>query len=464
MTLERRLSFSLIGITLLALLLLGFSTNYMIQNKFNSYVATYQEQRLNHWEQLLSNYYIENNSWQGIQALVAPHGMGMKGRGVGNRRTDFVTTENSERIILTATDGSILVDSRYNEALPFTYSAETPHREIIIDGKDIGTVWLDPQPLPGIQSMEEQFSRSVMLVFFGAGLFILVIAIVLARLLAQKLIHPLHQLMGAIQQIADGNKDSRVSIQSNDELGALAEQFNHMIEEIQQTELQQKNMIANVAHDLRTPIAILRGNLESMLAGIIPTNEEKLATLYDEVHRMSYLVQELHDLSLAEARQLQLNREWIDIVPFLQSIQQVFLPEAEQKNIQLLIQQPTDPSSRLFVDPRRLEQVLYNLMANALRHTPAGGTIQLRWEKVNENVKIEILDSGSGIDPDDLPHLFERFYRGDKARNRASGGSGLGLAIVKELVQLHSGHVEAANRPEGGSHFTIILPIETSTE
>ena len=278
---------------------------------------------------------------------------------------------------------------------------------------------------------------------------------------------PLAAVMDAADAVADGDLSVRLKGAHHGDMGRLEESFNCMVVELQRADRLRRSLTADVAHELRTPIHILQGNLEGILDGVYPADEGQINSLLDETRRLSRLVEDLQTLSLAESGQLPLHIELLDVAALLADIETSFkaLAEAEELNLQV---HTLDAAEELLLkgDGGRLYQVLSNLAANALRHTPDGGSILIEAASEPDGVRFSVSDSGPGIPPEDLENIFERFWRGDPARSRGphGGGSGLGLAITRQLVQAHGGTIEAANRPEGGALFTIHLPSANSQD
>ncbi len=235
---------------------------------------------------------------------------------------------------------------------------------------------------------------------------------------------------------------------------------------LEQAETLRRNLVADVAHELRTPLSVLQGNLRAILDDVYPLNKTEVARLYDQTRLLSRLVNDLHELAQAEARQLLLNPQPTDLADLVHSTVTTFAPVAETRGVTLEAQVPPDLPSVL-ADSARLAQVLHNLLANALYHTSAGGTIWLRagcdaaGTGQPAHLWLAVQDSGEGIPPEHLPHVFERFYRADPARSRTTGGAGLGLAIVRAIVEAHGGQISAASdgMPGHGSTFTVRLPL-----
>ena len=268
---------------------------------------------------------------------------------------------------------------------------------------------------------------------------------------------PLARLTGAAQAIAAGDLSQRVDVRSKDEIGDLGTAFNGMAASLAEAETLRRNLIADVSHELRTPLTIIQGNIQAILDGVYPLEMAQMAGLYDETRLLTRLVDDLHDLALADAGQLRLERTPVNVSDLARTAVGQFDPVAEAAGVKLTLETSEDVPEVLG-DADRLAQVLRNLLSNAIRHTPAGGQVVMRVERAGEQVTIQVADTGSGIAPEDLPHVFDRFYRGDKSRSRRGGGAGLGLAITRQLVTAHGGQIAVASTPGLGTTFTISLP------
>jgi two-component system, OmpR family, sensor histidine kinase BaeS len=276
---------------------------------------------------------------------------------------------------------------------------------------------------------------------------------------------PLADVMAAADAVAEGDLSVRVREEAPGEFGQLARSFNRMTAELSRAEQQRRSLTADVAHELRTPLHIIQGNLEGILDGVYqPTSEQIQATL-EETRLLARLVTDLQTLSLAEAGQLPLHRERVLATDLLQDVAASFSGPAAQAGVDLSVQVEEGTGNlEINVDPDRIDQVLSNLVSNALRYTQEGGQIVLRVEpstqidEAGQGVRFTIKDNGTGIPAEDLPFIFDRFWRGDRARTRGEGaGSGLGLAIARQLVQAHSGRIKADSTPGLGTTFTIDL-------
>lgn len=285
--------------------------------------------------------------------------------------------------------------------------------------------------------------------FAGVGL-------VVSYFLSGNITRPLRQLSQAAEKIRQGDLKQEVPVDTQDEVGQLAEVFNQMSAELAANESNRQELLANIAHELKTPLAVLQGHLESMLDGVEEPAPDKLFSMQEEVMRLTRLVGDLRDLSLAQVHRLELHLQPVDLDEKVERAADMLEPLLEEKKLRFVKElAPGLPARQL--DSDRLNQILYNLITNAIRYTHSGTSILLKTEPAGDRVRLTIADEGPGIAPEDLPHVFEQFYRGDKSRNRASGGSGIGLSLAKSFVEAQGGTITARNRKEGGAEFVVEL-------
>lgn len=313
----------------------------------------------------------------------------------------------------------------------------------------------------GMGHQEREFLASVhqALIWVGAG--IIIVGLAASYALARSITVPLRTLSGAVQEIARGNYGQRVQICSGDEVEQVARAFNGMAESLETNNQLRKRLLADIAHELKTPLAVIQGNLEGMLDGVVALDREQVSSLYEETVQLNRLIGELRDLSLAEAGQLVLDRRPTDVGQLVARALSMIKPLADEKGVVVDSALTDVPPAE--VDANRINQVIYNLLTNAIRYTPAGGRIVVAAGAAGADkggwLKLSVSDTGQGIAAEDLPHIFDHFYRADKSRARKSGGSGIGLAIVRQLVEAHGGRVEVESAPGQGSRFSVYLPL-----
>lgn len=296
----------------------------------------------------------------------------------------------------------------------------------------------------------------------GLPLLFMVIIGTIGMLVFRSLGTPLAKIMAAADAVADGDLSTRVEESGPREFQRMARAFNRMTAELARADQQRRNLTADVAHELRTPLHILQGNLEGLQDGVYQSTPEHIEAMLDETRMLARLVDDLQTLSLAEAGQLNLRLELIDIKELLADVATSFSGQMAAAGIDLRVETVGKPASlNINGDMARLDQVISNLMGNALRHTAPGGSILLRAEPVQDGIQIMVRDTGEGIPSEDLAYIFDRFWRGDRSRKRGSGaGSGLGLAIARQFVVAHGGQISVESQVGVGTTFTVELPGE----
>ena len=311
------------------------------------------------------------------------------------------------------------------------------------------------------RSPEADFLTSVNNSLWLAVLIAGLSALLLALMFANTLLKPIHTLKVVAGRMEKGDLSQRVSIKAKGEIGALAHAFNTMADSLSRSEQVRRNMVSDVAHELRTPLMNIRGYLELLQDQVLEPTQETLGSLYEETSLLSRLVADLQDLSLAEAGQLRLARRPVSLEEVTGQAAQIIQPHLARKNLTLHVHIPPDLPC-VEADQERVAQILRNLLSNAIIHTPSKGEISITASTVESLIKISVQDTGVGIAPEHLPYLFERFYRADSSRARATGGTGLGLAIVKQMVQAHGGQIVVDSQPGKGACFTFTLPAVSS--
>lgn len=324
--------------------------------------------------------------------------------------------------------------------------------QLYVDGREIGALIINPLPLEWRGRMAGGILIPVAGISFALGLLVVVIAFLLIR----RFVNPLAEVIYAARAVADGKLDTRIQTEGPQDLRSLSESFNEMAASLERSDRERRDMLADVAHELRTPLSVIRGRLEGIVDGIYPENGSQVSLALEHTYVLERLIDDLRLLTLAEARQLPFDRRQVNPGDVIERVVALFSAEAQEKNIALSFAGKSENLSAN-VDPQRFEQVMSNLVGNALRYVPDGGRVWVTAEQEAEWVRITVSDNGSGVPESDLPFIFDRFWRKEKSRSRASGGTGLGLAISKQLVEAQGGRIEARNLPEGGLQVTISL-------
>lgn len=452
-----KLSLAFVGAIGLAVLLVYFITAESINQRFEVYrernIASYGKTLAD----ILTSYYEYAGSWVGAPDLLTI-GVQIKigdqiiqgSKLVGDVRFHLANELNN---IMTTTEGYSLIGQPLTEeqlasGIPLEVTSDEGTRRVgtlvIIDaGEDLA-------------SREIEFLASAQRsALIGGGIAIAAGALVSILIIAQVL-SPLRKLSRATERVAQGDLPERVNLKARDEFGQLGTSFNHMLESLRRSEKLRSTMTADIAHELRTPVTIIQGTLEAVIDGVYEPTGETIAPIYEETLHLGRLIDDLRDLALAEAGELRLTKESLDLGALATQVAESALSFSETAPQLTIDVDPRAP--KVPADSKRMRQVLANLISNALRHTPEDGEIRIRIHRVGPELELSVSDTGSGIAEEDLDHLFERFYRGDPARNRI-GGSGLGLAIARQWVEAHEGRIWAENNPDRGARFTIRLPL-----
>ncbi len=439
-------------VILVAIALVYFMTARSITAGFADYNEQTRDQTANQLCGVLAEYRIRTGSWQGAERLLfTQYSLMVNGQLIVRRTSlvggDFSLTDEN-RVVVVSTQQDLIGTQLPKDQIASGY----PIRE---GGKQIGTLVIDNSNSPLPPAEEEFLSSAKKSALLGGGI-ASGVAILLSVILISQVLSPLRLLTRATERIASGDLSQRVLVKAHDEFGRLGRSFNRMVEYLSRSEKVRKTMTADIAHELRTPVTIIQGNLEAILDGVYSPDSETIAPIYEETLHLGKLIDDLRDLALAEAGELRLSKEPTDIVAMANQVAETVNVSLDSKP-RVMVVAPQD-TLVINIDSMRIRQVLGNLLSNAVRYTPEGMEIRLEIDKAEKMILMQIVDQGPGISDKDLPHLFERFYRGDEARTRAAGGSGLGLAIAKQWVEAHGGRITASNRLEGGACFTILLP------
>ncbi len=415
--------------------------------------------------QVLQNYYQSHGSWEDVANQLDFPGAG-RGRGFGNSgMMNGMGGMMGQRLRLADAAGIILLDTQYQVPAGKLSNAEINNAlPIEVDGQVVG--YLLAEGGVGANQVAERFLLNrLSTAAITAGLIAVGLALLLAIILTYSLMRPVRDLTRAARRLGAGDLTQRVQVKGNDELAVLGSAFNRMADSLQQAQESRRSMTADIAHELRNPLAVQRANLEAMQDGVFPLTPQALDPVLEQNLLLTRLVDDLRTLALAETGQLKLERQPADLAGLVERLVERFKPQAAQRQVTLCLENHlssaagTNGSVLVDLDPIRVEQILNNLLSNALRFTPPAGEIVIGLARTASQVQVSVRDSGPGIPEEALPHVFERFYRADRSRSRSEGGTGLGLAIALHLAEAHGGALVAANHPQGGAVFTLSLPL-----
>lgn len=371
---------------------------------------------------------------------------------LGIPKEDFVMPESTGAVFRMA-----LLDDQHQRVAGYRkLSVDAISRPIVLEGITVG--WLALAPFQQVsEGGGERFRRYQYHTSLIVGLISLLLAMLIAWRVSRTLLDPVKRVAAATHRLAAGEYDCRVSVASQDEVGQLARDFNRLAQALERNERMRRDFMADVSHELRTPLSILRGELEALEDGVRPLSHMALWSLQSEVGLLGKLIDDLYELSLADVGALTYRKIKTDVGALLSQSVELFRERSTARGLTLTLQLPTRPYV-LEVDTSRMQQLFGNLLENSMRYTAAGGSVNVSLRVDTQALIIEIIDSVPGVSAEQLPRLFERFYRGDVSRNRANGGAGLGLAICRNIVEAHGGSICANHAPQGGLWLTLRLP------
>lgn len=431
-------------VVLMAVVFLTISQGY-VRHLFQQYAVAVRQGQVQQWEQLLAYYYVQNNgSWDGVgqfvtaivsQQLAAKRGEPLR----------FLLLDAQNRVVLSLGVPGSRPDPDQGWQMP-----------VLVDGRAVGTLWVYDRNMQVLYRIEDTVLRSMTVATITGVVLTSAAALLLGAWLAKRITDPLRELILAARRIQEGDLRPHLPTGAKDEFGEVARAFNDMALQLSRVEETRRRLVADVAHELRTPLTVIQGQLELIQQGVKPPTPEALLPIQDEVMRLTRLVGDLHQLSLAEAGRLPLEKQPTDLVALVRRIAENFQIEAESRGIRLGVE--GEEHAVASVDPHRITQVVVNLLGNALRYTPDGGEIRVSVATQSDMVRIAVSDTGPGIAPEHVPHIFDRFFRADEARSREAGGTGLGLAIAKEFVEAHGGRIEVDTALGKGTTFFVYLP------
>ncbi|MEW6092918.1 MAG: ATP-binding protein [Chloroflexota bacterium] len=433
---------SLVSVSLIVLV-----TRWSMNQEFHSFVFNRNSSDL---VSELAEYYAAQGSWEGINLSLFQPNPGIPPGDHAPPPPAFTLVDKAGVVIVAGAGyglGGTVPASELAAGLP-----------VPVEGVTVGTL-LVGQDTFQVNPLEEQFIRRTGNLLLYSALGTATVALILGILLAYNLTRPIHDLIKATRDISQGTLGGQVTVRSQDEMGKLAASFNKMSADLARSTNARRQMTADIAHELRTPLSLIIGQAEAVHDGVLPPSRENFEIIREEADRLEKLVDDLRILSLADAGELSINRQLVSPQRLVQEVAAIYQYRLQQKHIALDLL--TDPDLPVIsIDPGRMTQVLTNIMDNALRHTPEGGKITLSARQAEGLVELAIQDTGPGVPESDLERIFDRLYRTDASRQRDDGGSGLGLAIAKSIVEMHAGQILAAS--PAGEGLTISIRLSPS--
>lgn len=462
LSLRSKLSLSYILIIVLIVGSVSFFTNLLLERQFRNYVIEQQTRKNQQVVDLITEHYREDGGFRpevietiGLNAL--KQGMIVRVRDNTSLIIWDAMTHDHAACVEVLAHMQQNMNSRYPNFQGTYVENSYPIEQ---DQQLVGAVDIGYYGPFYFTDNDLNFINTVNTTLLSVGAFSLILALILGAAMAKRISRPISQVILAAQQISRGDFRERITEKSTtSEIIQLTGTVNDLAETLQQQESLRKRMTADVAHELRTPLATLQSHMEAMIDGVWKPDTARLTSCHEEILRLNRLVGDLERLARFEGENLALDKSSWHLRQLMERISQNFVAEAGQKDIQINL---TGADPAVFADQDKISQVLVNLLSNALKYTPTGGVVELALAEAEDTVEISVRDNGSGINPEDLPHIFERFYRADQSRNRLTGGSGIGLAIVKAIVEAHQGTIVAHSREGAGSEFIVTLPKHAS--
>jgi len=442
-----KLILAFLTISLLSTLLVVLFTRWRSAEEFRSFLL---DQNRPSVVTALSGYYQKNGSWQGITNIELVPQPPPEPKSQINHGP-FTLLDTTGRVVLAGQGYQV------GDMLPSTdLAGGIP---IQVNGKTVGTLLIIRNAYR-VGASGSTFLDRINLQILLSGLVAMLLALLLAVIFSRNITRPIRELTAATQVVSEGKLAHEVPVRSRDEIGQLAESFNQMSTDLARSLNLRRQMTADIAHELRTPISIILGHAEAVHDEVLPPSVETFEIIREEAERLEHLVEDLRILSMADAGELKLSLRAYSPQKLLHDIQKIYNHQARQKKISLQVKTAAD-LPEIGIDPERMREVFSNIVENALRYTPQNGHITLSAQLVKDAVQMSVRDTGPGVAAGELDRIFERFYRTEASRTRDKGGSGLGFAIAKSIVEKHNGHIWAESTSGEGLTVLIELPLST---
>ena len=464
MRLSTKLTLAFLLVALFSLALVGLFANGFLGRQFERYTLDKLDRTVaSTVEQVTGLYSSTNESWNAMGLDTA--GMSLLTNGLILRVTDESGTvvwdarkHNNGMCMMILENMAHNMRSYQSD---FQGGYEEQSFPAVVDGKTVGTIAVGYYGPYYYSDADMQFLGELNRMLLLAGAISLAACLLLGAFLARRLTRPMERVIRASNQIASGDYGTRIPPSSTTEIDALSHSVNQLAASLEAQAALRKRLTADVAHELRTPLTSLQSTVEAMLDGVWEANEEHLSSCREEVLRLSRLVDELGMLSRYDGAPLTMDYERLELGALIRRVFAGLEASFRQKNVSFCIE---DGEVWLAADRGKLTQVLINLLFNALKFTPEGGSVSISLGETQDSAWFTVSDTGDGISPEDLPYIFERFYRADPSRSRATGGSGIGLSIVEAIVKAHGGTISVSSVPNEGSAFTVTLPKQSASQ
>ena len=458
-----RLTLAFTLVTAVALGVVAVLANLRAGEAFRVYLSYSDPSRYEPLVETLASYYRSRGSWQGVESTLQRIAV-MPGQMMGRMRGMTFYAGSQLQIVLADARGRVLYDGvQARPGRRLTDDELAAALDIEVNGEAVGRLVVAlPIQSAALGPLEERFFDRLRQLLLAGVVLAGGLGVLLGLAVSRSLSAPLQRLAMAARAVARRDFSQRVQVGGSAEVAEVSQAFNEMSAALEQADELRKNLMADVAHELRTPLSVLQGNLHAILDDVYPLEKAEVSRLYDQTRLLSRLVEDLRELALADAGKLHMNLQPTDVGRLLQTTSDHLAPAAAQVGVHLTVQAPDLPLAH--ADPDRVAQVLNNLLANALRHTPAGGSITVTAAAKQDSVEVVIADTGEGIPAEALPHIFDRFWRADRSRSHGehwTGGSGLGLSIAQSLVRAQGGRIWAESALGQGSTFHFTLPLST---
>ncbi|SHH16922.1 sensor histidine kinase [Desulfosporosinus lacus] len=449
-----KLFLSTLIIAIITLTFSLLSVNFVFKQQFSAYLTQANETNLEQLPSRLSALYQTKGTWDPTALNEVTHSLPMG--------TVVTLTDPNGKLI--ATLNNTMEGMMHGQDMGMSmssYSATSWKTKTFTVSGPLGTLATAEVRYPAsaqiLNPQDVEFQSAVFRYLLFAGGLALLFGIILSYFTSRQLVAPLRRLTQAANRIGHGYLDERVNVRSKDEVGQLANAFNAMADNLNRQETLRKQFTADIAHELRTPLTSIKSYIEAFQDGVLPANEENLSSIHEEIDRLVDLSSDLKDLNVAEIGALQLNPEPVDLKPLLEKILHSLNPLIQEKEITLSWHASQEPVT-MSGDERLLTRLFYNLVHNAYRYSNQGGQITVDLTQSSDYSQIRIKNTGMGISEDDLPLIFERFYRADKSRTRETGGTGIGLALVRQITDLHQGTITVQSKVGHETEFIVELP------